>query len=100
MRVRSGSEMRQHCDGTHQPQLVVKLLIRPVAPAGPGRRSRADTSLARHEASAATGHTQHHRIAAQRQSRTTATDPHSAVITPKLVAGSVRSLRDLESVTD
>lgn len=80
--VRSRSEMRQHCEGTHQRQLVVKLLIRPVAPGRPGRQSRADKSTARHEASSQTGHARDHRTAAQHSHRTTATEHHSWFMSP------------------
>jgi hypothetical protein len=45
--------------------LTVKLLIRPVTPAGPVPATRADKSLQRHTASQTLGHTRNHRHKAQ-----------------------------------
>src|SRR3954453_2474574 len=64
---RSGTEARQDCDETRPAALrqVVKLLIRPAPPTGPGPATTSGQVAPRHEASHSGGRTRGHQPTAQ-----------------------------------
>src|SRR4051812_40439618 len=64
---RSGTEARQDCDETRPAVLrqVVKLLIRPAPPTGPGPATTSGQVTPRHKASHSGGHTRGHQPTAQ-----------------------------------
>ncbi len=80
MWFRSGSEIGRTVMGHTSYELVVKLLIRPVTPVGPGLATPNGQVAARHEASHVTGHVRDHQPAANHERSTTTRDPHSHVI--------------------
>jgi hypothetical protein len=64
---RSGTAARQDCDETRPALLtpVVKLLIRPPPPTGPGPATASGQVAPRHKASHSVGHTRSHQLTAQ-----------------------------------